>query len=129
MEERECAYEKLEETEEKAELLRNRFRLSVIGIADAEAKKQGLEIAESVVACISDLAFKFTELLANDVWLFAQHAGRKSINMEDVILSAHRNEHLLGLLRSFSHDLKGKEPKAEKKRKRPLKEDDTRVVS
>ncbi|XP_020571246.1 MHF histone-fold complex subunit 1 isoform X4 [Phalaenopsis equestris] len=120
MEDNEAVYEKLGETEKRFGLLRDRFRLSVIAISEAEAKKQGLEIAESVVACISDLAFKFTEVLANDVGLFAQHAGRKSINMEDVILSAHRNEHLLGLLRSFSHDLKGKEPKIGKMRKRPL---------
>ncbi|XP_020571243.1 MHF histone-fold complex subunit 1 isoform X2 [Phalaenopsis equestris] len=122
MEDNEAVYEKLGETEKRFGLLRDRFRLSVIAISEAEAKKQGLEIAESVVACISDLAFKFTEVLANDVGLFAQHAGRKSINMEDVILSAHRNEHLLGLLRSFSNDLKGKEQKIGKTRKRPLKE-------
>ncbi|XP_020571247.1 uncharacterized protein LOC110018309 isoform X6 [Phalaenopsis equestris] len=88
MEDNEAVYEKLGETEKRFGLLRDRFRLSVIAISEAEAKKQGLEIAESVVACISDLAFKFTaEVLANDVGLFAQHAGRKSINMEDVILS------------------------------------------
>lgn len=28
-----------------------------------------------------------TEQLAKDLELFAQHAGRKSVNMEDVILS------------------------------------------
>lgn len=31
--------------------------------------------------------FGKTEQLAKDVELFAQHAGRKSVNMEDVILS------------------------------------------
>ncbi|KAK8970487.1 hypothetical protein KSP40_PGU021734 [Platanthera guangdongensis] len=120
--------EKTEEAEEMAELLRDRFRLSVITIAEAEgtsaSKRHGMEIKEPVVACISDLAFKFAEVLANDVRLFAQHAGRKSVNMEDVMLSAHRNEHLLSLLRSFSRDLKGKEPKTGKTRKRPSKKEE-----
>lgn len=31
--------------------------------------------------------FMKTEQLAKDLELFAQHAGRKSVNMEDVILS------------------------------------------
>ncbi|PKA59735.1 hypothetical protein AXF42_Ash011859 [Apostasia shenzhenica] len=111
--------EKLEEDEERTKLLRDRFRLSVISIVEAEAKKQGMEIAGHVVPCIAELAFELTEQLAKDVELFAQHAGRKSVNMEDVILSAHRNETLLGLLRSFSHELKAKEPQqTQKKRKR-----------
>ncbi|KAG0491214.1 hypothetical protein HPP92_008077 [Vanilla planifolia] len=86
---------------ERADLLMDRFRLSVIAISEAEAEKLGMEISKPVAMCIADLAFKFTELLAKDVELFAQHAGRKSVNMEDVILSAHRNEHLHGLLKSF----------------------------
>ncbi|PNT60960.1 hypothetical protein BRADI_5g08591v3, partial [Brachypodium distachyon] len=55
--------------------------------------------------------------LAKDVELFAQHGGRKSIRMEDVILTAHRNEHLMGQLRTFSQNLKGKEPCMGRKRK------------
>ncbi|PSR89412.1 MHF histone-fold complex subunit like, partial [Actinidia chinensis var. chinensis] len=64
------------------------------------------------------------EQLAKDLELFAQHAGRKSVNMEDVILSAHRNEHLSTLLRSFCNDLKAKEPQSERKRKKGSKKDD-----
>ncbi|KAJ0988735.1 hypothetical protein J5N97_007091 [Dioscorea zingiberensis] len=116
--------EKEEEDLEMAELLKDRFRLSVITIAESEAKKQSMEVSETVVACIADLAFKLTEQLAKDVEMFSQHAGRKSVNMEDVILSAHRNAHLMTLLRSFSHELKGKEPQSERKRKKYSKKDD-----
>ncbi|XP_073100080.1 uncharacterized protein [Elaeis guineensis] len=66
-------------------------------------------------------------LLARDVELFAQHAGRKSVNMEDIILSAHRNKHLTGLLRSFSQELKGKEPQTERKRKKSSKKEDKSI--
>nr|CAD1820472.1 unnamed protein product [Ananas comosus var. bracteatus] len=128
---RDGGFEKEEEeaAAERAELLRDRFRLSVISIANAEAEKVGMGISEPVVACIADLAFKYTEQLAKDVELFAQHAGRKSVNMEDVILSAHRNDHLAGLLRSFSQELKGKEPQTERKRKKSSKSDDKALAS
>ncbi|CAA2956450.1 centromere S, partial [Olea europaea subsp. europaea] len=39
------------------------------------------------MACLSDLAFKCAQQLAKDLELFAQHTDRKSVNMEDVILS------------------------------------------
>jgi len=41
------------------------------------------------------------------------------------LVSAHRNEHLVGLLRSFTQELKGKEPATEKKRKRSSKKEAT----
>ncbi|KAG8081786.1 hypothetical protein GUJ93_ZPchr0014g47517 [Zizania palustris] len=117
--------ERLEaEAEAEASVLRDRLRLSVIKIATSEGHKVGMEVADPVVACIADLAYKSAEQLAKDVELFAQHAGRKSIKMEDVILIAHKNEHLMGLLRTFSQQLKGKEPSTERKRKKSSKKDD-----
>ncbi|XP_051119210.1 protein MHF1 homolog [Andrographis paniculata] len=114
-----------EEDESATELLRDRFRLCTISIAEAEAKLNGMEVSQPIVACISDLAFKYAHQLAKDLELFAQHAGRKSVNMEDVILSAHRNEHLAASLRSFSNDLKAaKEPQSEKKRKKNQRKED-----
>ncbi|CAI0548032.1 unnamed protein product, partial [Linum tenue] len=77
-----------EEGDSVGELLRDRFRLSAISIVEAQAKKNEIEISEPITAYISDLAFKFTEQLGKDVELFAQHGGRKCVNMEDVILSS-----------------------------------------
>ncbi|CAN4115490.1 unnamed protein product [Withania somnifera] len=107
-----------EEEEAASDLLRDRFRLCTISIAEAEAKQCGMEVSQPIITCISDLAFKFAEQLAKDLELFAQHAGRKSVNMEDVILSAHRNDHLAASLRSFCNDLKAKECNSERKRKK-----------
>ncbi|OAY30615.1 protein MHF1 homolog [Manihot esculenta] len=118
-----------EDEDSESELLRDRFRLSTISIAETEAKKNGMDISEPIIACIADLAFKYAEQLAKDLELFAQHAGRKSVNMEDVILSAHRNEHLAASLRSFSNDLKAKEPPSEKKRKKLSKKEDKASTS
>uniref|UniRef100_A0A453SM85 Uncharacterized protein n=1 Tax=Aegilops tauschii subsp. strangulata TaxID=200361 RepID=A0A453SM85_AEGTS len=44
--------------------------------------------------------------------------------MDDVILTAHRNEHLMGQLQTFSQNLKGKEPCTGKKRNKSSKKDD-----
>ncbi|KAL0710420.1 hypothetical protein Bca4012_017398 [Brassica carinata] len=100
------------------DLIRDRFRLSAISIAEAEAKKSGMEIAGPVVACVADLAFKYAENVAKDLELFAHHAGRKVVNMDDVVLSAHRNDNLAASLRSLCNELKVKEPQSERKRKK-----------
>ncbi|KAL8117510.1 protein MHF1 homolog [Apium graveolens] len=119
-----------EEAETAAsDLLRDRFRLSTISIAQAEANQNNMEISEPIIACISDLAFKYAENVAKDLELFAAHGGRKTVNMKDVILCAHRNEHLADLLRSFGNDLKDKEPQSEKKRKKKSRKDDNATSS
>ncbi|XP_058092933.1 protein MHF1 homolog [Magnolia sinica] len=114
-----------EDDDERKEILKDRFRLSLISIAESEAKKYGMEISAPVMTCISDLTFKFTEQLAKDLELFARHANRKSVNVEDVILSAHRNEHVATSLRSFADEMKGKEPQNDKKRKKSSKKKET----
>ncbi|PPD73876.1 hypothetical protein GOBAR_DD29197 [Gossypium barbadense] len=82
-------FEKEEEEEDDSvsDLLRDRFRLSAISIAESEAKRSGMEISPPIVACIADLAFKYIGQLAKDLELFAHHAGRKSVTMTDVIVS------------------------------------------
>ncbi|XP_031382366.1 protein MHF1 homolog [Punica granatum] len=107
-----------EEEESVREVLRDRLRLSSISIAQSQALRDGMEVSDPVLACIADLSFKYAEQLAINVEQFARHAGRKYVNMEDVILSAHRNEQLARSLRSFSNGIKVKEPQSEKKRKK-----------
>ncbi|KAH7578510.1 hypothetical protein ACOSP7_000187 [Xanthoceras sorbifolium] len=121
--------ERYEEDESVTDILRDRFRLSTISIAETEAKKRGMQISEPIIAYISDMVFKYTEQLAKELELFAQHANRKSVNAEDVILSAHRNEHLASSLRSFNDDLKAKEPQSERKRKKTSKKEDKATTS
>ncbi|KAL5146064.1 Protein MHF1 [Glycine soja] len=124
------------ENDAEMKLLRDKFRLSAISIIESQvpnscvrqrnyaAKQNGMEVAKIVVTCIADLAFKYTECVARDLHLFAQHANRKSVNMEDVILCGHRNEHVSGMLRSFSNVLKANDPQSERKRKKETKKND-----
>ncbi|KAG2399335.1 Protein MHF1-like protein [Vigna angularis] len=108
------------ENDAEMKLLRDKFRLSAIAITESQAKHNGMTVSKVVVTCIADLAFKYTEGVAKDLRLFAQHANRKSVNMEDVILCAHRNEHLSGLLRTYMQTCRGGEDSIEAARRRGL---------
>ncbi|GAV60202.1 hypothetical protein CFOL_v3_03733, partial [Cephalotus follicularis] len=112
--------EREEEDDSVTDLLRDRFRLSTISIAEAEAKRNGMEIAEPIISCTADLAFKYTvqySFVILDVF--------KLFNL----VSAHRNEHLASSLRSFCNDLKAKEPQSERKRKKALRKEDKAATS
>ncbi|XP_073224506.1 protein MHF1 homolog isoform X3 [Cicer arietinum] len=89
------------ENDLEMKLLRDRFRLSAISIAESQVSKNGMEVSKVVVACVADLAFKYT---------------------------AHRNEHLSGLLRTFSNDLKVKDRQYERKRKKEVKKNDKTTI-
>ncbi|KAJ0548224.1 putative histone-fold protein [Helianthus annuus] len=55
--------EKEDDEEEATAHLRDRFRISTISIAESEAKRNNLEISQSVIVCISDLAFKYAGIV------------------------------------------------------------------
>lgn len=101
MEDREQEGEE-EEEDEETQILRGRFRLSAISIAESEAKKNAMKVSEPIIACISDLAFNY---------------------------AAHRNENLGMSLRTFSDDLKAKEPQSERKRKKASRKEDKATTS
>ncbi|GAB2222112.1 hypothetical protein Drorol1_Dr00013313 [Drosera rotundifolia] len=125
MEEEKKGYREIKwDDEEESDLLSDRFRLIAISIAESEAKKIGMEISESIVACVAAMAFKHSNHLAKDLELFAHHAGRKIVNMEDVIVAAHRNETLALSLRSFRNHLKAKDPQSEKRRRQASRKED-----
>lgn len=99
--------------------LKDRMRLALVTTAESEAQKHGMSVSQIVMASLADLTFKFTEQLARDIEMFAQHAGRKSVNIDDIILAARRNEDVASSLKSFSQELlKAKDQQMEKKRKK-----------
>lgn len=49
-------------------------------------------LGQNSVKLIGGVLFGIAEQLAKDLELFSQHAGRKSANMEDVILSGELSE-------------------------------------
>ncbi|KAF8006105.1 hypothetical protein BT93_K0416 [Corymbia citriodora subsp. variegata] len=79
--------------------LRNQFKLSAASLAKAEGSISTRWFSSPCII----------RPLAKDLKLFAQHARRKSVKAEDVIISAHRNRGLTALLMSFHDELKAKE--------------------
>lgn len=105
----------------RAQRLKDRLAISVIQIAELEAQKSNCAISTPVMTAVVDLTFKYAEQLARDLEMFSQHAGRKSINVDDVILAAHRNEDVALALRLVSQDLsKSKDQPQDRKRKKAV---------
>ncbi|KAL0397202.1 UNVERIFIED_CONTAM: protein MHF1 [Sesamum calycinum] len=138
-----------EEEESASELLRDRFRLCTISVAEAEG--------------FDAFCFFLSNSWRKTLSCLHSMPGRKSVNMEDVILSgflnllwlnffmdskndfylaetqlqrfhlillplltfftAHRNDNLAASLRSFCNDLKAKEPQSDRKRKKNTKKE------
>lgn len=99
--------------------LHDRLKVSTLATAETTAQKHNLEVSSLVMTALAELTFKFTEVLATDTELFARHAGRKSVVMEDVLLAARRNEDVASSLRSMAEQFaKEKEQRPDKRRKK-----------
>ncbi|KAL3719239.1 hypothetical protein ACJRO7_004232 [Eucalyptus globulus] len=98
----------MEENELVADL-RNQFKLSATSLAEAEAKRNDAELSRPVSECIANLTLRYAEQLAKDLKLFAEHARRKSVKAEDVVISAHRNRGLTTSLTSLHDELRAQE--------------------
>ncbi|KAL2643974.1 hypothetical protein R1flu_011561 [Riccia fluitans] len=102
------------------ENLRERIMLAVVKTVEEEAQGLHLTIAPNAMTAIGAITLKFLEQLARDVEMFAQHAGRKSVNMEDVLLTVRRNPSVVANLMSVIEELASasKKIQAEKLKKK-----------
>ncbi|KAL3697081.1 hypothetical protein R1sor_011157 [Riccia sorocarpa] len=102
------------------EALRDRILLAVLKTVESEAQGLHLTVTPDAMKAIGAIALKFLEQLARDVEMFAQHAGRKSVNMEDVLLAVRRNPSVVANLTSMVEELASasKKNQAEKLKKK-----------
>ncbi|CAI5481446.1 unnamed protein product [Closterium sp. Yama58-4] len=75
---------------------------AVVTIAEETARSAGMSIHDDVMQALVHLTLTYAEQLARDVQLFARHAKRKRVEPDDVILSAHRNQSVMKLLREMA---------------------------
>jgi centromere protein S len=101
--------------------LHDRLQVATIATAERTAQTHGMEVSARVMSALTDLTFKSAERLAVDAELFAQHAGRKSVVVDDVLLVARRNDDVLASLRLVAQGFpKSKDKGPEKKRRKAV---------
>ncbi|KAI8069671.1 kinetochore component CENP-S-domain-containing protein [Gongronella butleri] len=98
---------------------RSELQAAVMAMVNDIVKETTSELAISstpaFVAALSDVVYQQMVTLGMDAEAFAKHARRSTINMEDILLCARRNDDLLQKLSEFADDIRG-EPSAKKKR-------------
>ncbi|KAA3672472.1 centromere protein S [Paragonimus westermani] len=67
-------------------------------LAEEIAEKQGCTIGLDIVCLVTELLFRFYQVLATDLECFAKHARRTTINVDDVLCFVRRNPQLLKTL-------------------------------
>ncbi|KAF8567741.1 hypothetical protein P879_06327 [Paragonimus westermani] len=67
-------------------------------LAEEIAKKQGCTIGLDIVCLVTELLFRFYQVLATDLECFAKHARRTTVNVDDVLCFVRRNPQLLNIL-------------------------------
>jgi centromere protein S len=106
--------------------LHARILCSAVAIAEEEAKKLQMTLSVPVMKALGNMVVQYMEILARDVEMFAQHAGRKTVNMDDVLLSARRNPDvaakLMPLVRELTKASKKNKDDKSRRRKEPRDE-------
>ena len=74
--------------------IKQKFTASILALATAEASSRGKQLSPDAASGIADLAWTYAETLSADVWKFSKHAGRKTVQIDDVMLTARRNPSL-----------------------------------
>ncbi|KAI5839947.1 kinetochore component CENP-S-domain-containing protein, partial [Morchella snyderi] len=70
-------------------------------IVDAECVTLKVNATPQFIAALTELVWAQLENVGRDLESFAKHAGRTTVNTDDVLLLARRNDGLEELLRGF----------------------------
>ncbi|XP_072464926.1 centromere protein S isoform X2 [Notamacropus eugenii] len=113
-----------EEKEDQPQLaliqnLKASLHYTVGSMCQEAADAKGVRFTKSTIAAISEVTFRQCEHFARDLELFARHAKRSTINMEDVKLLARRSSSLLNYITEKSEEISrvNQEQKDKKKKK------------
>ncbi|XP_035217359.1 centromere protein S-like [Stegodyphus dumicola] len=111
----------MEESELQAvneEKLKISLHYAVCKICAEVAKEYEAEFDKECMAILSELAFRQAGLYAKDLELFAKHAKRSTINIDDVKLLVRRNESLLEHVNKMAADLMANAAQRKSKKKK-----------
>lgn len=109
---------------QKRVMLMDSLHFDTIAICEASEKSitNGLKIDPAVAYCLSRSVYNLLASVASDISLFAKHAGRSTVNVDDVLLTVRKNPSLQHRLNAFMQENKITSPleskqKNSKKRK------------
>ncbi|KAJ6656834.1 hypothetical protein lerEdw1_003165 [Lerista edwardsae] len=107
------------EQEQLSERLRAALHYTVACLCEEVAEDKEIQFTKQAVAAISEITFRQCETFAKDLEMFARHAKRSTINLEDVKLLARRSNSLLRYITQKSEELSlnNLEQKGKRKRK------------
>ncbi|SLM35207.1 apoptosis-inducing taf9-like domain 1 family [Lasallia pustulata] len=91
------------ESEEQAleERLKSALWFSIGKTVDEETLNLGVNATPQFIGALTELVWAQIESVSVDLEAFAQHAGRQTISVDDVMLLSRRNEGLESVLRAF----------------------------
>uniref|UniRef100_A0A8D0C436 Centromere protein S n=1 Tax=Salvator merianae TaxID=96440 RepID=A0A8D0C436_SALMN len=99
--------------------LKAAFHYTVACFCEEVGEDKEIQFSKQAIAAISEITFRQCECFAKDLEMFARHAKRSTINLEDVKLLARRSSSLLEYITQKSEEiaLNSLEQKGKRKQK------------
>ncbi|KAB5563327.1 kinetochore component CENP-S-domain-containing protein [Coniochaeta sp. 2T2.1] len=85
-------------------------------IVDEESIKRNRNATPQFIGSLTELVMTQIESVAIDLESFSRHAGRTTINTDDVLLMTRRNDDLQDMIRDFIDKEKAKKARAKSRR-------------
>ncbi|OBA19094.1 hypothetical protein METBIDRAFT_80036 [Metschnikowia bicuspidata var. bicuspidata NRRL YB-4993] len=86
--------------------LKGSVYLGVAKMVEEHCQDLGITASPSFVASLVELVYNQILLLGEDLELFAEHAGRSTINTSDMYMITRKNEILATALKEYEKNLK-----------------------
>ncbi|KAK4959550.1 MHF histone-fold complex component [Elasticomyces elasticus] len=107
-----------EDDADKVERLKAALWYSVGQAVDTASLNLSLNATPQFIGALTEMLWNQIDTAGKDLEAFANHAGRKVINTDDVLLLARRNDSLKDMLQDYAQTLQPPQPKPTNKRKR-----------
>ncbi|MCJ1322475.1 hypothetical protein MMC15_007824 [Xylographa vitiligo] len=86
------------------ERLKSALWYSIGKIVDEETLKLGVNATPQFIGALTEMVWAQIESVSQDLESFTKHAGRGTVDVDDVMLLSRRNEGLETVLRTFLDD-------------------------